>query len=107
VPAQRVCVDARAHLFPPLWRKVMDHRVVAHYEATSAGQLHPRMRDKVLAKYGPKRDRLQVPGCDYVYDEAKGAPREGFRQGPVDDVPDDWCCPECAVREKIDFDEMG
>jgi alkane 1-monooxygenase len=19
------------------------------------------------------------------------------------DVPDDWCCPDCGVREKIDF----
>lgn len=48
------------------------------------------------------------PGCDFVYDEAKGAPREGFPAGtPWDQVPDDWCCPDCAVREKVDFEEMG
>ena len=47
---------------------------------------------------------FKCPGCDYTYDETKGAPREGFRPGtPFDDIPDDWCCPDCAVREKVDF----
>jgi rubredoxin len=42
--------------------------------------------------------------CDYVYDEAVGEPREGFPPGTSwDDVPDDWCCPDCGVREKVDF----
>jgi rubredoxin len=44
-------------------------------------------------------------GCDYVYDEAKGAAREGFPPGTCwEKIPEDWCCPDCAVREKIDFD---
>jgi alkane 1-monooxygenase len=39
--------------FPPLWRKVMDHRVMAHYEGDiTRVNVHPRVRDKVLAKYG-------------------------------------------------------
>lgn len=39
--------------FPPLWRKVMDHRVLAHYGGDiNRVNIHPRMRDKVLAKYG-------------------------------------------------------
>jgi rubredoxin len=47
----------------------------------------------------------RCPGCDYTYDEAKGAPREGFPAGtPFSDIPDDWCCPDCAVREKVDFE---
>jgi len=47
----------------------------------------------------------KCPVCDYVYDEASGAPREGFPAGTAwADVPDDWCCPDCGVREKIDFD---
>jgi rubredoxin len=47
----------------------------------------------------------RCPGCDYTYDEAKGAPREGFRPGtPFADIPEDWCCPDCAVREKVDFE---
>jgi rubredoxin len=46
----------------------------------------------------------RCPGCGYVYDEAKGAPREGFPAGTrFDEIPDDWCCPDCAVREKADF----
>jgi rubredoxin len=44
-------------------------------------------------------------GCDYVYDEAKGAAREGFPPGTRwEKIPEDWSCPDCAVREKIDFD---
>lgn len=39
--------------FPPLWRKVMDHRVLAHYAGDlSRVNIHPRVRDKVLARYG-------------------------------------------------------
>jgi rubredoxin len=42
--------------------------------------------------------------CDYVYDEARGAPREGFAPGTSwADLPDDWACPDCGVREKVDF----
>ena len=49
----------------------------------------------------------QCPVCDYVYDEAKGAAREGFPAGTAwADVPDDWCCPDCGVREKVDFEPM-
>ena len=44
------------------------------------------------------------PGCGYTYDEAAGEPREGFPAGTRwTEVPDDWCCPDCAVREKVDF----
>ncbi|ORB67052.1 rubredoxin [Mycolicibacterium tusciae] len=50
----------------------------------------------------------RCPGCDYVYDETKGAPREGFSAGTAwNDIPDEWCCPDCAVREKVDFEEIG
>ena len=50
----------------------------------------------------------KCPGCDYVYDEAKGAAREGFPAGtPWSDIPEDWCCPDCAVREKVDFEEIS
>jgi rubredoxin len=42
--------------------------------------------------------------CDYVYDESVGAPREGFAAGTSwADVPADWTCPDCGVREKPDF----
>ena len=48
--------------------------------------------------------RFQCEVCGYVYDEQVGAPREGFPAGTAfADVPDDWCCPDCGVREKVDF----
>jgi rubredoxin len=50
----------------------------------------------------------RCPVCDYVYDEARGAAREGFPTGmPWNHIPDDGCCPDCAVREKVDFEEIG
>jgi rubredoxin len=48
--------------------------------------------------------RYQCPDCGYVYDEDQGNPREGFAAGTAwQEVPDDWSCPDCAVRDKIDF----
>jgi len=38
---------------PALWRRLMDHRVLEHYDGDIArANIHPRVRDKVLAKYG-------------------------------------------------------
>ncbi len=38
---------------PPLWRKLMDHRVVEHYQGDIAkANLNPRRRTKILARYG-------------------------------------------------------
>ncbi|TSD48171.1 rubredoxin [Rhodococcus sp. KBS0724] len=49
----------------------------------------------------------KCPVCEYVYDEVKGAPREGFPAGtPWEAVHDDWCCPDCGVREKLDFEAV-
>lgn len=49
--------------------------------------------------------RYRCPGCEYTYDEAAGDPREGIAAGTGwADVPDDWCCPDCGVREKVDFE---
>jgi len=39
--------------FPPLWRRLMDHRVLEHYNGDiTKVNIHPRVRAKVLAKYG-------------------------------------------------------
>lgn len=46
------------------------------------------------------------PECAFVFDEDAGVPREGFPPGtPFSDVPDDWTCPDCGVRDKLDFVE--
>src|ERR1700712_2289474 len=39
---------------PALWRRLMDRRVLEHYDGDiTRANIHPRVRDKVLAKYGP------------------------------------------------------
>jgi rubredoxin len=50
----------------------------------------------------------RCPGCGYVYDETAGHPREGFPPGTSwREVPDDWACPDCGVRDKIDFEPVA
>ncbi len=40
-------------LFPPVWRRVMDHRLLAHYEGDVArANIQPRARRRMLARYG-------------------------------------------------------
>ncbi|QKW09791.1 alkane 1-monooxygenase [Streptomyces sp. NA04227] len=39
--------------FPPLWRRVMDHRVIAHYDGdVRRANIHPSKREALLARYG-------------------------------------------------------
>jgi rubredoxin len=48
--------------------------------------------------------RWCCPVCDYTYDEQLGAPHEGFPAGTQwSEVPEDWHCPDCGVRDKVDF----
>ena len=48
--------------------------------------------------------RFICPNCEYVYDETVGDPREGWPPGTAfDDVDADWTCPDCGVREQVDF----
>jgi alkane 1-monooxygenase len=107
-------------LVPPVWRRVMDPRVLAHFDGDlSRANIQPGKRTTLLARHPgagpaapvPTEERLTVaehggrcPGCGYTYDEGVGDPREGFPAGtPWSAVPDTWCCPDCGVREKIDF----
>jgi alkane 1-monooxygenase len=118
---------------PFVWRRVMDKRVLAHFDGDiSLANISPRKHDKILAKYGAAqvaadkaaRDEEQraadalaeaaalteevlaakCPGCGYVYDVNAGDEHEGFAAGTAwADIPDSWCCPDCGVREKVDF----
>jgi alkane 1-monooxygenase len=111
-------------LVPPLYRRVMDPRVLAHFDGDlSRANLSPRKRDKILAKYppparpgeaGPGEVTVQsftteilaarCPGCGFTYEVAAGCEHEGFAAGTAwNEIPDDWCCPDCGVREKVDF----
>jgi rubredoxin len=51
--------------------------------------------------------RWRCPSCGYTYDEQHGKPREGFPPGTSwSEVPNDWACPDCGVRDKVDFQEQ-
>jgi rubredoxin len=44
------------------------------------------------------------PNCEYAYDEAVGDPHEGWPAGtPFADIDETWTCPDCGVREQVDF----
>jgi rubredoxin len=59
-----------------------------------------------LREVSPPR-RFRCPGCAYVYDERLGHPREGFAPGTRwAQVPADWACPTCGVRDKMDFEAL-
>ena len=46
----------------------------------------------------------RCPSCGYVYDVEAGDEHEGFAAGTAwADVPDSWSCPDCGVRDKLDF----
>lgn len=46
----------------------------------------------------------ECPDCGYLYDEKKGCSREGYEPGTKwADLPNDFPCPDCFVREKPDF----
>jgi rubredoxin len=50
----------------------------------------------------------RCPGCGYTYDEQTGHPREGFPAGtPWSEVPNEWVCPDCGVRDKVDFEPVA
>ncbi len=113
---------------PPLWFKLMDPRVVAHHggDLTQAN-LHPKRREALLRRWQrvepsatsvdaspqPVQEAAvaaesisgyQCPNCTYVYVPAQGCPHEGYPAGtPWERLPANWQCPDCAVREKPDF----
>jgi alkane 1-monooxygenase len=113
---------------PPLWFKIMDPRVAAHHGGDlSKANLYAPRREKLLRRWSaapaavepvaspettPAKlvaavapaSRFQCPNCSYVYDESCGCPHEGFPAGHAwSRIPDSWACPQCAVREKVDF----
>ena len=50
----------------------------------------------------------QCPNCFFVYSEVRGVPSEGWAAGTLwRELPKEWTCPQCAVREKPDFVKVG
>ena len=107
-------------LLPPLWRRVMDPRVAAHFDGDlSLANIDPRRGERILAGAAAAPSCVGVearreapdevscatcPGCGYRYEVAAGDEHEGFAAGTAwADIPDDWSCPDCGVRDKLDF----
>jgi alkane 1-monooxygenase len=115
-------------LVPPVWRRVMDPRVVAHFDGdVTLANISPRRRERILAQYappveegaqqssrhhvtlatGPVSDEVlaaRCPGCAYTYRVEAGDEHEGFAARTAwADIPEEWCCPDCGVRDKVDF----
>ncbi len=70
-------------LFPPVWRRVMDHRVLEHYDGdVTRANILPARRERILRRFEARRVSVYVcPECEYAYDEEAGDPREGFPAG--------------------------
>lgn len=46
----------------------------------------------------------KCPECNYRFDERLGDANEGYPPGtPFLSLPDEFTCPDCAVRAKDDF----
>jgi alkane 1-monooxygenase len=121
---------------PFLWFHRMDPLVAAHYQGdlslanvapTKRAQLLRAQERRELAATNAQqqaggrrvtpaqssdqsqagRRRFRCTDCGFIYDERLGFPHEGFPPGTLwEKIPDDWACPDCAVREKADFESL-
>jgi alkane 1-monooxygenase len=116
-------------LFPPVWRRVMDPRVARHFGGDiTRANLQPGKEAGLLARF-PRPEGVveaervaaeaaaaasavpvdevraaRCPGCGHTYEVDAGNELEGFAAGTAwSEIPDDWCCPDCGVRDKVDF----
>lgn len=114
-------------LIPFAWRRVMDPRVAVHFAGDmSRANISPRKRDRIVAAWdyedasstlareslvakfssstNATANEYRCPSCDYRYVLEHGDAREGFPAGTAwQSIPETWCCPDCGVRDKIDF----
>ena len=63
------------------------------------------LRQRIVdAAVGDEVMAARCPGCGYTYEVEVGNEPEGFAAGTAwRDIPRDWCCPDCGVREAADF----
>ena len=104
--------------FPPIWRRVMDPKLVEHYDGEiELANIQPRKREKILARYGGPRPADEDGGTDGCLPLSRAAATPTTRRPatrarasragtPWSEVPDDWACPDCGVRDKVDFEPV-
>jgi len=76
--------------------------------AASCSANPPAQRNPAAQEAGDEADRefnvWACVLCSFVYDEAEGLPSEGIAPGTRwEDVPEEWCCPDCSAK-KSDFE---
>jgi len=53
-----------------------------------------------------KTARYESPCTKYTYDPEEGDYERNIPPGtPFEDLPDDWCCPECGAEKEF-FEEL-
>ena len=74
--------------FPPLWRRVMDPRLLDHFEGdVTRANIQPRKRERVLARYGGRRgggrpvSRWRLPRLRLRLRRGGRAPARGLPAG--------------------------
>jgi len=61
---------------------------------------------EVKSMVNKKMSRYESPCTKYVYDPEAGDYARNIPPGtPFEELPDDWCCPECGA-EKEYFEEL-
>ena len=92
---------SRANIVPSKRERVL-RRYPAPQAAASLARMAEELPGALLVADGPIV--ASCPGCGYRYDQRVGDAREGFPAGtPWSAIPDTWCCPDCGVRDKVDF----
>jgi rubredoxin len=52
--------------------------------------------------------QYRCPECGYTYDEDIGDDYEGFAPGTsFANLPAEFACPDCSVRDKDDFEKVS
>jgi rubredoxin len=59
---------------------------------------HCVLRSYFTMTQAKKPERWVCLECHYIYDPAKGDPKNGIPPGTAfEDIPDTWRCPECKI----------
>lgn len=111
---------------PWLWFRIMDPKVMAHYQGDlSRANVFEPARRRLTARWEqntPTQEAVlhdthaaaqpmslhaqhwECPDCGHIYSAAEGEPENGYPAGTAwKDLPEDYSCPDCAVRDKPDF----
>jgi alkane 1-monooxygenase len=98
-------------IVPPIWRRVMDPRVVAHFDGDiSRANLSPRRRDRILARYATHPPVAPVETTDDARTVVSTSSTVGDGDGDGDgDAAGDgardealsWRCPGCGYTYEV------